>query len=175
MMCKRGDRLGFKSPSHLLRRGARLVTSRADGGHVDTLVGFALVGASGILVNQAILWALVEFGHLNYLLGAVIATQGSTTWNFLLNEVWVFRGRTSRDGVFRRFLAFAGINNLALLARAPLLAFFTSVVGLHYLVANLLTLVLLFAVRFSISDRLVWRSAPDVGESKGDHGVSQTY
>jgi dolichol-phosphate mannosyltransferase len=147
-------------------RPHRKARSRAKG--FDTLFGFALVGATGILVNQAILWALVQFAHLNYVLAAVIATQGSTTWNFALNEVWVFGGRASRGGVTRRYVEFWAINNATLLVRAPLLALFTSVLGIHYLVSNLLTLVILFAVRFGLSDRIVWRAAPLPRET-GDH------
>lgn len=123
----------------------------------NTMVAFGLVGASGIIVNQALLWALVTFGGINYVVGAIIATQGSTTWNFTLNEIWVFRGRLSRRGVVRRYIGFSAINNAALLVRAPLLALLTSGLGINYLVSNLITLVLLFAVRFGISDRLVWR------------------
>lgn len=136
------------------------VTHPATGGHVNTLIAFAVVGASGIIVNQAALWALVELAGLHYVWGAIIATQCSTTWNFLLNEWWVFRGRTSKHGALLRFLAFAGINNAALLGRVPLLAFFTSVLGLYYLVSNLLTLIVLFAVRFALSDGIIWRTTP---------------
>jgi dolichol-phosphate mannosyltransferase len=124
----------------------------------DTLIGFALVGVSGIFVNQAILWLLVSLGGVNYLLAAIIATQGSTTWNFSLNELWVFRRRNSGKGAARRFAAFWAVNNATLLVRGPLLVFFTSTLHIHYLVSNLLTLVVLFAVRFLVSDQLVWRS-----------------
>jgi dolichol-phosphate mannosyltransferase len=133
----------------------------------DTLIGFALVGASGIIVNQTILWALVSLGGVNYLLAAIIATQGSTTWNFSLNELWVFRRRNPGKGAFGRFLAFAAVNNATLLVRGPMLVFFTSMLGIHYLVSNLITLILLFAARFLISDQLVWRTGPAV-QANGD-------
>ena len=133
------------------------------GRRAGTMIPFALVGASGVLVNQALLWGLVRFAGVHYLLAAVVATQGSTTWNFLLNELWVFRGRAATGGSLRRFLAFAGVNNATLLVRGPLLALLTSGLGVHYLVSNLITLVLLFASRFLVSDQLIWRAAPKVG------------
>ncbi len=139
------------------------------GSRFSTVIGFALVGATGIVVNQVLLWALVSLGGINYIVGAVIATQGSTAWNFALNELWVFRGRSS-GGAWRRYLAFAAINNAALLVRAPLLALLTSGLGIHYLVSNLITLVVLFATRFAVSDRLVWRAATatqDVASPEG--------
>jgi dolichol-phosphate mannosyltransferase len=136
----------------------------------DTLIGFALVGGSGIIVNQFILWALVQFAQMNYVAAAVVATQGSTTWNFALNELWVFRGRASRSRASRRYVEFWAINNATLLVRAPLLALFTSVMGIHYLVSNLLTLVLLFVLRFALSDRMVWRAASAERVSGGNGG-----
>lgn len=141
---------------------------RSLGRRFNTMIAFGLVGASGIVVNQFLLWALVTFGGLNYVVGAIIATQGSTTWNFGLNEAWVFRGRSSGGGRLKRYLGFSAINNAALLVRAPLLALLTSGLGIHYLVSNLITLVVLFALRFGISDRLVWRSATATEEAEDE-------
>ena len=118
---------------------------------------FALVGASGLVVNQALLWSAVSIGHINYVIGAVAATQGSTTWNFLLLDRWVFPERTQRRGPMR-YLTFSGVNNLALLLRVPMLAALVSVLHMHYLVSNLITLIVLFASRFLVSDRLIWRT-----------------
>jgi putative flippase GtrA len=118
---------------------------------------FALVGATGLVVNQALLWSAVAMGHLNYVLGAVLATQGSTTWNFLLLDRWVFPERKERSGL-SRYLTFSGVNNLTLLLRVPLLAALVSLLHVHYLLANVVTLVVLFASRFVVSDRLIWRA-----------------
>jgi GtrA-like protein len=53
---------------------------------------FALVGASGLVVNQILLWLLVSRGHLHYLVAAILATQESTTWNYALVEVGTVGG-----------------------------------------------------------------------------------
>ena len=118
---------------------------------------FALVGVSGLVVNQALLWSAVSIGHINYVAGAVAATQGSTTWNFLLLDRWVFPERKHKPGPMR-YLTFSGVNNLALLLRVPMLAALVSVLHVHYLVSNLITLIVLFASRFFVSDRLIWRA-----------------
>ena len=112
---------------------------------------------SGLVVNQALLWSAVSIGHINYVAGAVAATQGSTTWNFLLLDRWVFPERKHRSGPMR-YLTFSGVNNLALLLRVPMLAALVSVLHVHYLVSNLITLIVLFASRFFVSDRLIWRA-----------------
>jgi dolichol-phosphate mannosyltransferase len=117
---------------------------------------FALVGATGIAVNQLVLWLGVELAGLHYALAAVVATQCSTTWNFGLNERFVFPYEQRRP-LWLRFVAFAGVNNAALVVRVPLLAVLTSGLGINYLLSNLLTLVALFVARYAISDRLIWR------------------
>ena len=149
-----------------------------------TAFGFALVGASGILVNQAALWLLVSFAGINYAVAAIIATQVSTTWNFSLNELLVFRGRDARHGLAGRFLAFWAVNTGTLLLRIPMLALLTSVLHIHYLVSNLITLVVLFAMRFVVSDQLIWRpaapaqgdesSTAPAGTAAGAHPVSKS-
>jgi dolichol-phosphate mannosyltransferase len=118
---------------------------------------FAAVGVSGLVVNLALLWASVTIGHINYVVGAIVATQGSTTWNFLLLDRWVFPDRRERSGRLR-YLAFSGVNNLTLLLRVPMLAALVSVLHVHYLLSNLVTLIVLFVSRFLVSDRLIWRT-----------------
>jgi dolichol-phosphate mannosyltransferase len=120
---------------------------------------FATVGVSGLVVNLALLWASVTIGHVNYVVGAIVATQGSTTWNFLLLDRWVFPERRERSGRLR-YLAFSGVNNLTLLLRVPMLAALVSVLHVHYLLSNLVTLIMLFITRFLVSDRLIWRTPP---------------
>jgi dolichol-phosphate mannosyltransferase len=120
---------------------------------------FALVGLSGLVVNQLLLWSAVSFGHINYVVGAIAATQGSTTWNFLLLDRWVFPERKQRPGPLR-YLTFSGVNNLTLLLRVPMLAALVSMLHVHYLVSNLITLVVLFASRFLVSDRFIWKARP---------------
>jgi dolichol-phosphate mannosyltransferase len=123
-----------------------------------TLVRFGLVGLSGLLVNQLLLWTEVERLRVHYLAAAVVATQGSTVWNFALTERWVYpRRRAGRRPL--RFAAFALVNNATLLLRLPLMAVLTSLNGVHYLASNFITLALLFLCRFLVSDRFIWRPA----------------
>jgi dolichol-phosphate mannosyltransferase len=142
------------------RGGARGSTARVrkQRERLATLARFAAVGATGIVVNQLILWAWVAGAEHHYLLGAVVATQGSSTWNFCLTERWVFPGGGSRS-LGSRYFMFLGINNSTLLLRIPVLALLTSFLGVNYLVSNFLTLVVLFLLRFLVSDRVIWKPA----------------
>ncbi len=127
---------------------------------------FAAVGISGLAVNTLLLAAFAGVGGLHYLAGAILATQGSTAWNFALTESWVFRDRRggSRLG---RMAAFFAVNNGALSLRGPMLVVLVSALSLHYLVANVITLAVIMLARYALADTWIWgrRSMGGKGES----------
>ena len=117
------------------------------------LVGWLAVGASGVVVNTAVLWLFAGPLGLHYLWAACVSTQVSSTWNFLLVDRWVFRG-AKRGSAGSRWFGFMFFSNSALVARIPVLGLLVSVLGVNYLVANVATLILTFAVRFAAQERL---------------------
>jgi dolichol-phosphate mannosyltransferase len=123
---------------------------------VSRFARFGVVGTSGLVVNMLVLAALASIAGIHYLAAAIIATQASTTWNFLLTEGWVFSDRTGRSGVFRRAALFFVMNNAALLLRGPLLFLLVSVAGINYLVSNLVSLLALTLTRFAVADGWIW-------------------
>lgn len=125
-------------------------------GRLPKVVKFGLVGASGIAVNTAALAAASEIGPLHYLVGVIFATQISSTWNFAWTELWVFRTESPRRRLHWRYLLFVGTNNLALVLRGPMIYILTDRVGVHYLLSNLISLVTMFLLRFTVADRLIW-------------------
>jgi dolichol-phosphate mannosyltransferase len=136
---------------------------RIEGAVVKKVVSgsqFATVGALGLVVNQVLLWFLHDIlGIGNVLVAAALATQGSTTFNFIGTEAWVFGSRRvgGAAGILKRFVVYDAVNSTALLVRLPLLAFLTTgFMHMNYLVANLITLVMLTLVRFVIADSLIW-------------------
>ncbi len=117
---------------------------------------FATVGATGLVVNTLLLAFFAADLGLYYILAAILATQGSTLWNYVLTERWVFRRRRHRRRASHRMGMFFLINNAALVLRIPLLYVFTSLAGIHYLMSNILTIVLLLVVRFTLADTWIW-------------------
>ena len=105
-------------------------------GSPGRFIKFGLVGLSGLAVNTALLWLLAAGGHVYYLLAAVLATQGSSTWNFILAERFVFKPTADDRKRRARFLQFLAVNNVLLLFRGPVLYLFTSVLGVHYLISK---------------------------------------
>ena len=56
------------------------------------------------------------------------------------------------------------MNNIALALRGPLLVLLTSGLGIHYVVSNVISLLVLTLVRYGLADGWIWAKAspPDV-------------
>lgn len=121
------------------------------------LARFLGVGAATLAINSALLAFCVTILHVNYLVGAGLATQGASICGFLLTEYWVFDARRSPEGWLRRFVLFILMNNLVLLLRSPLLYALTARLHLHYLLSNALSIVVLTTARYLLADNLIWR------------------
>ena len=125
---------------------------------------FGLVGLTGIAINQIVLGLLTEVSGLYYLLSAIAATQFSSTWNFVGTENWAFAGRQFRGHIGQRYFTFMAISNSTLLLRIPLLWILHDLLGINYLLGNLISLAVMFAVRFLIADGWIWAAASHPGE-----------
>lgn len=128
---------------------------------------FGLVGATGLLVNTGLLALFTGVLGIHYLVGAALATQGSTTWNFVITDLWVFQDRDPNRHRWRRFGMFWAMNNGALLVRGPLLWFLTSVLGLHYLLSNLATLAAVMIARYLVSEFWIWHDQETMENPEG--------
>ena len=104
--------------------------------HVRRLGRFCVVGASGVLVNTALLYVLTEAGGLHPLVSATLATEAAILSNFALNDRWTFRdvrgsGLWLRRAVHYNFVALGG-----LLISIAVLAALTYLLDTYYLFAN---------------------------------------
>jgi dolichol-phosphate mannosyltransferase len=120
---------------------------------------FGLVGVSGLLVNSILLAFWTETIGVYYLASLLLATQGSSLWNFFFSEYWVFRRADLRGSQLGRCARFLAMNNAALLARGPMVFFLTSLLGLNYLLSNLTSMAVLLLLRFAAADSLIWKQA----------------
>ena len=135
---------------------------------------FSVVGATGLVVNTLLLAVLADVAGIYYVAAAILATQGSTLWNFCLTEAWVFAGREHERTRGRRAALFFAMNNAALALRVPLLFLLTTGFGMHYLLSNILTLAGLTVLRFVVADGFIWAKAQrrEVGSYSYDiHGL----
>ena len=120
---------------------------------------FLLVGGSGLIVNQSLLVVLTEFVGIHYLASALLATLGSSTWNFLWADRWVFGDRRLASGTINRYVTFLTINLALLVVRGPIQVGLTEVVRFDYAWSNLIGLVTLSLFRLMFADLWIWRDS----------------
>jgi len=171
-----GERLAGESKASL-REGARYVGQLLDlrfGQRWLSFVKFGLVGVTGILVNLLAVALFTEVLGIFYLVSAVAATQASSTWNFAMTELFVFARPQGSKGRARRAGLFFAMNNAALGLRGPMLFVLATTLGIHYLIANLISLVALMGLRYVAADQLIWgraaRTSPGTSLAGGTAG-----
>jgi dolichol-phosphate mannosyltransferase len=132
-----------------------------------TAFGFGLVGLSGLFVNQALFWFFHEVMSFWVSWAAIAATQGSTIWNFVLIDKVVYRRHNVTSRWYQRFAKSWTANTASLLLRVPMLLSLTHL-GMNPHWANFITLLVLFGLRFWISDRYIWGSRKKVADLTGE-------
>jgi dolichol-phosphate mannosyltransferase len=165
-----GERHSGKTKASLLE-GFRYLSQlgHLEAGRLIARFGrFGVVGLSGLVVNTVLLAVLADVLNVYYVAAAVLATQGSTLWNFGLTEAWVFSDRRHKRPLSHRLSMFLVMNNAALVLRIPLLFVLTSGLGVHYLVSNLISLGALTVLRFAVADTWIWKT-------RGEHAAAHCY
>ncbi|GAA2481341.1 glycosyltransferase [Winogradskya humida] len=130
------------------------------------MLAFALIGVSGLIPNQLALWLLAHVAGVHYVPAAIAANLIAVGWNFALTDSLLYRNRRHRS-LSGRMTRFFVMGNADLLLRIPLLAVLVDGVHLGVLVANLITLVASFVVRFLILDRVIYLNKPKTLEAAG--------
>ncbi|MEX0920395.1 MAG: glycosyltransferase family 2 protein [Candidatus Pacearchaeota archaeon] len=108
---------------------------------------FALVGISGIFVNLVVLYYLTEYIGFWYMVSAVFAFILATTTNFLLNKIWTFKEKIRLE-IGRKYLQFGLVSVSALAINLVFLYLFTELLGIYYLVSQVLAIGIAFFVNF---------------------------
>jgi dolichol-phosphate mannosyltransferase len=128
-------------------------------------IKFCVVGASGVPVNLLFTWLAhsILFVGLTgqwrnasaYLLGIAV----SILTNFLLNDVWTWGDRDKNHGSFwSRLARFYIVCSLASVLQFGAAMALSSWAGLHYLVAQLIGIVLATGVNFAVNNLWTFRA-----------------
>lgn len=96
---------------------------------------FAIVGISGIVVNQGLLTLLVETG-LGIEIAGIIAIEISIITNFFLNNYWTWNQK-GKPGFLKRLLKYHLVTAVSGGINYVILLLLTSY-GLHYFISNLI-------------------------------------
>jgi dolichol-phosphate mannosyltransferase len=141
---------------HLLRlRIARLP--------VDRFVRFALVGATGVLVDMGFLFGLSDPHTLGWGLtrSKIVAAEAAIINNFIWNDAWTFRDVTKlqpRTGAkLGRFAKFQVICLAGLVINTALLNFQFNVLGVNRYLANAIAIAIVTLWNFWLNLKFGWR------------------
>ena len=117
---------------------------------------YYLVGASGVLVNLGILYALKEYAGLWYLLSSAIAIYTSMTTNFILNKTWTFKGSMAKQRTLFMYSKFIGISLVGMLIQLGFNYIFVDKLSMYYLLAALISIVIASGVNFVLNRHITF-------------------
>ena len=122
---------------------------------------FNIVGAVGIGMQLAALWALTAAG-MGYLFATALAVEAAVLHNFIWHErfTWADRRKRSRSGSATRLLRFNLSNGLISIAGNLLcMRLLVGEGDVRPVLANLISIAVCSLVNFLVSDRWVFRAA----------------
>ncbi len=116
---------------------------------------FAVVGASGVLVNEGVLFLGLTLG-LGKALAGLLSIEASIISNFILNDIWTFRSRRKGSMLWRLIKYHFSV---ALGAVIMYSVYFTLAVilGFNPYISMLIGIVLGFIANYLLSEIIVWR------------------
>lgn len=120
------------------------------------LVSFNAVGALGIGVQMAVLWALTGPAGLHYLPATALAVVAAVVHNFVWHRVWTWRDRPQRAWPVQ-LAAFALANGAVSFAgNLVLMAALVGLAGLAPVPANAFAIAACGLLNFWLADRIVF-------------------
>jgi putative flippase GtrA len=127
---------------------------------------FHAVGVIGVAVQLAALILLKSVLGFHYLTATALAVEAAVLHNFCWHERWTWVERTRRSpgvgllmGRLLRFNVTSGL--LSIVSNLVLMRLFVGHFRLHYLVANILTIVTASLANFLLSELFVYRVQRD--------------
>jgi putative flippase GtrA len=123
-------------------------------------IKFNSVGAIGIGVQLAVLTLLAGQIGLNYLVATALAVETAVLHNFLWHERWTWADRfvQGRGGAFKRLVQFnLTTGAVSIVGNLVFMRVFVGTLGVHFLVANLMTIAACSVLNFLVSDKVVFQ------------------
>jgi dolichol-phosphate mannosyltransferase len=117
---------------------------------------YYLVGASGVMVNLGILYAIKEYAGLWYLLSSAIAIYVSMTTNFLLNKTWTFKSSMAKQRTIFMYAKFIGISLVGMLIQLGFNYILVDKFSMYYLLAALISIAIASGVNFILNRHITF-------------------
>lgn len=122
-------------------------------------IKFGFVGLTGILINSFMLWFGHQFISLSLYVAGIFAVMVAIFTNYSLNDLWTWsEHKRDREYVyFNRLWRYYTAASLGALINYFLLLFFTKIMGLYYLISNLIGILAGMSSNFLLSERWVFK------------------
>ena len=117
-----------------------------------SVLKFAVVGGTGVIINTLVLYVLSRWAGLPLLAASALAVEFAAISNYLLNDTWTFAVRSPSLGRFAKF----NTASLAGLALNVLSVWLLTRLGLYFLAADLIGIAAGFAANYAFSVGWVW-------------------
>jgi len=122
-----------------------------------TFVRFAIVGASGTVVDYSLFFILTRLILLPPLVANPIAVEAAIIWNFAWNNRWTFSGREIAAPTWKRFVIFQFVSLGGLLLSQNSLFIFNRFLGILDLLAKALTIPIIAVFNYIVNSRWTFR------------------
>jgi len=129
-----------------------------DGPLARRLRRFVAVGTFAAGVQLVLLWLFVELAGLNYLVGATIAIEITIVLSYVLNNAWTFE-RMQNTGAVEYTVGLLKTNlvrGTAIPIQLGILFVFVQWLGVQYLLANAVAILLSGLYRYVLDARWTW-------------------
>lgn len=120
---------------------------------------FVAVGVFAAGVQMVLLWFFVDYGSMNYLLGATVAIECTILLQYGINNAWTFKGvkHTGRRAFLTGLLKTNVVRGSAIPIQLAILFLLVEHQGISYLPANGVAIVISGVYRFALDSQWTWQ------------------
>lgn len=129
------------------------------------LIKFGLAGGGVLLLTLGLTYLLTEVLHLYYLISYIIVLACTAVIHFILATTFIFKTKKQHG---RRFVLYTIGYLIFYLSDVLLTRLITEVVGFHYLGSIFIARITIFASKFILYDRLLFRDTSFLFVKKND-------
>lgn len=132
------------------------------GRHKKRFMSFMRVGVVVFLLSNLLLFGLVSLGASRWV-AFVIQQPLCTATNYALNRC--FTWKTRKVPVAKSLAAFVAVRVFTSVPKLALFVLMTYQLHVHYMLSNMLLIMLFGLVNYNLSDKLVFRKNPHAEDS----------
>lgn len=125
----------------------------------ERLIRYACVGASGSALNIALLFSLTTYAGLYYMVSSFFAIEISTISNFILNDLWTFKGERTHhmSSPWLRLVSYHIVSAGGMVLNMSVLFVLTEIFGIFYLISNIVGIMVAFFWNFLVNRKTTWK------------------